>query len=720
MPSEDGTIPSQNTQREAKQGAQETTTASSSGLQKACDGWVSKLAITVTAWLTIQSITGLWLYAAPFSLNAQIQLIIHTVIGVVFLFPYLYYQVRHWLVWWRQKMTAAMVLGYLLMVAVLTTSTSGIVLTYQASLGAKIGPTWDLVHLVSGIAATALLLVHLGLAWLRRRAALKKTESTQRLVPRFAGFVLASVLLTAFLVLGLTWWAQGPALIYDIPSDYGLPAYAQNFEEYKGNPFAPSYARTDNLKLVSSQLTAGSKSCGTAGCHEEITKEWEPSAHRFSAMNLPFQAVQKDFAEDRGAAETRYCAGCHDPISLFAGAKDIQNQDLASPGMDEGISCVACHSIAKVDQRGNADYELTPPQKYLWEGESGSKKFVSDFLIRAYPRQHLIDYDRNVLRTPEFCGSCHKQFIPEALNRFGISEGQNQYDEWRKSHWNKKDPENRLTCRDCHMRLVSDSNDPGKGEGGDLRRSSDDGKHRHHGFVAANVFVPQLMDLPGWEKHVALTKEFLRGETIIPEIDHIYPRGPVAVLRLEAPETVTAGDEIEIRAVLTNRKAGHNYTTGPLDFLRAWIHLVVKDESGKIIAEWGAIDPKSRRIMGRPGEFHDVGNSRKEGTMMLGSLPVDDKGNTLRQHQLWRKSGGKGKRSIFPNYSDAQVYGLKIPTGSHGKLRIEAELNYRRYRQEFLDLRLPNMEKERGVFQPTVKQSEAHATIVVHKKEAKK
>lgn len=81
------------------------------------------------------------------------------------------------------------------------------------------------------------------------------------------------------------------------------------------------------------------------------------------------------------------------------------------------------------------------------------------------------DDDRNVLRTPEFCGACHRQFIPEAFNRLGLSLGQNQYDEWRKSHLQTDEPESDLSCRDCHMRLLYDSTDPGRGEDGDVRRS---------------------------------------------------------------------------------------------------------------------------------------------------------------------------------------------------------------------------------------------------------
>ena len=45
------------------------------------------------------------------------------------------------------------------------------------------------------------------------------------------------------------------------------------------------------------------------------------------------------------------------------------------------------------------------------------------------------DYDRGLMHSPEFCGACHKQFIPEALNRFGLVAGQNQYDAWHSSHW---------------------------------------------------------------------------------------------------------------------------------------------------------------------------------------------------------------------------------------------------------------------------------------------
>jgi hypothetical protein len=387
--------------------------------------------------------------------------------------------------------------------------------------------------------------------------------------------------------------------------------------------------------------------------------------------------------------------------------------DHEAPGIQEGISCVVCHSISEVDQRGNADYVLTAPEKYLWEGTSGWKKDVSDFLIRTYPRQHLADYDRNVLRTPEFCGSCHKQFIPEALNRFGLSPGQNQYDEWRQSHWHSDDPELDVSCRDCHMRLVSDSRDPGRGEAGDTRRSPDDGAHRHHGSIATNALMPEVLKLPHWEEQVRLTEEWIAGETVIPEIADLWPEGPVVSLELTAPEEVTPGQEVNLRVALSNRKVGHNFSTGPLDFVRAWVHLSVVDRDGETIAEWGHIDSETRQIFDSPGVPHVPGNSRGEGTLVLEAQPLDEHGNPLLQHELWKKAGGAGQRIIFPRYSDQHGYSFHVPESVKGPLTVHADLNFRRYRQEFLDLVVPEMEKSSGVIQPTLKQTSAERSVRV-------
>ena len=679
-------------------------------------GWTSRLAIIVTIALTIESISGVWIYIAPFSISSQIQVILHTLTGILFFIPVLVYLTRHILVWYNQGFTVTMVLGYTVMVMVLLCMISGIPLTWESLVGSKIEKVWDIIHLVTGIIAFVTIFVHLFLAFYYNRYFAKKNLQYSTALRKFAYSSIIWIAGVIAISLGIAILWPGNLAYFPVPEGYSLPSYIQEYDEYKGSPFAPTYATTDNRNMINPEILGNSQSCGTSRCHDQILAEWQPSAHRFAAMNPPFMQVQKNFAKDRNTEETRYCAGCHDPISLFSGAKDIQNLELNAPGIQEGISCAVCHSISRVDQRGNADYVVTAPRKYLWEVSDGMKKFVSDFLIRAYPRQHLEDYDRNLLRTPEFCGACHKQFIPEALNRFGLTPGQNQYNEWRKSHWHTEEADTDLSCRDCHMRLVYNSNDPGRGEKGDIRRTHDDEAHRHHGTIATNLFMPEILKLPNWESQTRLTKEWIQGKTVIPEIDHLWPRGPVAVLEIISPERADKGEDVSVTVVVKNRKAGHNFITGPLDFIRAWIHLQVLDEQENLLYEWGLIDPITRSIFDVPGQVHQIGNSRKQGTLVLEGLPLNGKGKPIKKHELWEAAGGKGQRTIFPGYSDKQIYKFKVPPNVEGNIVLKADLNFRRYRQEFLDLVVPALEKETGVYQPTVTKDSQEKRIFISNK----
>jgi hypothetical protein len=681
----------------------DATAAISLQLKLAAAGWLAKLTFWVGLGLSIEAITGFWILFAPFSIASQLQVIAHTVAGLFLLVPYAIYQWRHYKDWQVQSLSVVKLIGFASMVLTGVCLASGMVIAVESAFGPRLSRSWDQVHLVTGVGAIVLLLLHIVFAYARRRDALLQLDGFAR---RFRhGWISLAAAIACFCGVLLVASKLLPQTSPNrpLPVGYNLPEYAQKFDEYRGSPFAPTYARTSTGVLVNPALLANSASCGTAGCHEQILAEWEPSAHRFSAMNPPFQAVQKKFAQDRGIPETRYCAGCHDPISLFAGAKDVTNVGLSAPGMQEGSSCVVCHSLSHVDERGNADYVLTPPTKYLGEATHGVTKAVSDFLIRAYPRQHLADYNRSVLRTPQFCGACHKQFIPEALNRYGAIPAQDQYDEWRKSHWSSNDqPEKSLSCRDCHMRLVRESRDPGAGQSGDVRHPSGDGAHRHHGFIATNLFMPAVLKLPHHEEQVRMTEDWIKGRTVIPEIADVWPAGPVASIDLFAPKSAKPGSSLAFQAVVKNRKAGHDFITGPLDFIRAWIHLRVVDAGGAIIAEWGAINPVSRDIQDEAGAAQAPDPARSNGTMLLEAVPVDGAGQAIVRHDLWRKAGGKNLRVIFPGYADKQTYTCQIPPTARGPLTVIADLNFRRYRQEFLNLMVPDMERETGVFQPTV------------------
>src|SRR5262245_3064716 len=504
---------------------------------------------------------------------------------------------------WDRPRSAVKIMGYLGTAATLAVLASGMVLTFQALFSRRISYLWDQVHLFSTFALVAFLLPPVLVILFRDRslpaqagAALRRCQKTT--LARAAAILLGC----AGIVLAL--WAAYPGerWVNEFPADY-------SFTLGKDRPFAPSLARTQSGGAYDPRSLAGSESCGTSGCHEQIVTEWRVSAHRWAAMDAGFQRIQEEMAKQNGAESTRYCGGCHDPISLFSGTKNIFTDQLTGlAGYKEGVSCLACHSVRKTDLEGNANYVIGQPRRYLFElAASGANtdggrcaRFVRDFLIRAYPRQHLADLSKRVFKTPEYCAACHKQFIDQEVNNVGWVQLQNQYDNWRKSRWNHPgEPRRTIECRECHMPLVA-SNDPAAGDALDYNRTPHDGRHRSHRFVGANQVMPALLKIPGYETQVERTEKWLRGEVEIPEIAGKWARGPAVALEVVTPAQVAPGAEVALKAVVTSNKVGHDFPTGPLDIIQAWVEIVVTDAGGAVVYESGTVN--ERRFI-KPGSF---------------------------------------------------------------------------------------------------------------------
>ena len=411
---------------------------------------------------------------------------------------------------------------------------------------------------------------------------------------------------------------------------------------------------------VDPRLLTDSAGCGSSGCHSDIYAEWLPSAHRYSSLDDMFQRVQTLMAEETSPAHTRYCGGCHDPISLFAGAKNSANHTLGvAGGIDEGSSCLVCHSIVQTDVQGNADYTLQPQQRYAYELHDGpAAKFVSDFLIRSYPQHHISAYSRPLYKTPEFCAACHKQYLDKEVNTdIGKVQGQNQYDSWKNSRWyhGEENPKT-LSCRECHMPLVA-SSDPASGDMTDTNRSLDDGKHRSHRTLGANQYIPILQNLEYGREHVALVEQWMRGDMDIPEIAAKWTAGPVIRMEIVAPEQVQAGEDVNIRVLLTNNKTGHDYPTGPLDMIESWVELEVTDDSGNVVYAAGGVDAESDELLEPPVVFKADG--------------FDRKGEYIDRHNLWDLVGASYKRSLFPGVTDTFEATLQCPSMARGRVAPE-------------------------------------------------
>jgi cytochrome c554/c'-like protein len=667
-------------------------------------GWSSILSRSAGAILLFELLSGLAITFGPFHPTIEWGLLLHTILGVGTLAPLAWYIVRHWQDYSDQALSDVVVLGYVGGGALILCLLSGALVTAQALFGIGTSPWLRYAHLISTLLLLAAVVPHVFISWQRRRA----KESAKGA----AAWVWASVVTTVLgaigiVVLGLVY--SGTKYHNAFPADY---SYAFG----KDRPFAPSLAHTATNGAYDPRSLAGSETCGSSGCHTEIYHEWQTSAHRYAAMDPIFQGIQNVMAKQNGPESTRYCGGCHDPISLFSGTKNIFVEKLTGlQGYNEGISCLACHSIQKTDLQGNANYNMVQPKDYLWQW-SADRTFgalARNFLIRSWPAQHN-RLSKRMYKKPEYCAACHKQFIDQEVNRVGWVQLQNQYDNWAASHWNHKgDPRTTVECRECHMPLV-DSHDPAAGDDMDYNRTADDHKHRSHRFLAANSFVPALLHLPGADQQVELTQRWLQGQIAIPEIQNKWAEGPVVKVRLEAPSTAEPGKSFPVRVVMISNKVGHDYPTGPLDMIQSWVEIRVKDDAGHLIFTSGERNEKHFLV---------------PGTFLFKAEPVDQYGNLIDRHNLWEMVGVRYRRSLFPGYSDTVEYNVMCPSGgpavppakiapesnfsvpagvATGKLHIQATLHYRKIDQFLLNY---VMGESSGLTAPVIDVATASADV---------
>ncbi len=670
-------------------------------------GWAATLARITGGVLVFEIISGLAITFGPFHPAVEWGLLLHTALGVLTLLPVTWYFAWHWQDYRRQNMSDVMLLGYTGVIALAVCAVSGCVLTWQGLLGARTLPALRYAHLIATLLALAASAPHIVIGLIRRRTP-ENSRDARGWLKHAVAMAFSGVCLTAL----LTFAYAGARYRNQFPSGY-------NFLYGASRPFAPSLARTATNGAFDAHSLAGSATCGSSGCHTQIYDEWKPSAHRYAAMDPIFQGIQTVMAKQNGPESTRYCGGCHDPISLFSGAKNTLVENLTGlEGYNEGVSCVACHSIQKTDIQGNANYTITQLGDYLWQwsGDHTAGAVARNFLIRTWPAPHN-RLSKRMYKKPEYCAACHKQFIDQEVNRVGWVQLQNQYDNWAASHWNKKgDARATVECRECHMPLV-DSRDPAAGDNVDYNRNPRDGKHRSHRFLAANTFVPGLLRLDGAQRHIELTNQWLQGQVEIPEIRNKWAEGRVVDIRIDAPRAVKPRESLPVRVVLVSNKVGHDYPTGPLDMIQSWVALRVVDDRGQTVFTSGEPDPR---------------HFLKPGTFLFKAEPVDQYGNLIDRHNLWEMVGVRYRRSLFPGYSDTVEYNVmcpssgpavtpvpagggtqfSVPAARSGTMRIEATLFYRKIDQFLLNY---VMGENSGLTAPVIEIARSSTTVVIQR-----
>jgi hypothetical protein len=173
--------------------------------------WQQKLMFFTSGLLFFETLTGLCIYLLPFSVSNQIMVLLHTIIGLIFIFPFAWYQIRHWRVYQQTKMYHIKLTGYFSLLATMVACVSGLVLTYQAVFKNKISYDWDLVHIISTLALIVSLLPHIFVI-LVRDFRMCKTEILQPVVAAQKQYGLSQLLIVGalFAVVALLVYAYEP------------------------------------------------------------------------------------------------------------------------------------------------------------------------------------------------------------------------------------------------------------------------------------------------------------------------------------------------------------------------------------------------------------------------------------------------------------------------------------------------------------------------------
>ena len=519
---------------------------------------------------------------------------------------------------------------------------------YLMIVGATTPYRWLLItHIVSISAGSILLCIHL----------LRDKELLTPLLKRISIGVLVVVVifpigakLTQHYLPNETYLVENPA----------LPPTSM-YEEGGGTTghFFPASVETETGALIPTDFFLTSETCATSGCHPDIYRQWNESAHHFSSFNNQWYRKSIIYMQEvNGIQPSKWCGGCHDPAILLNGVMDRPiRENLHTPAAQAGLACTACHSIEKVkDTMGNSGYVIKyPPLHDIAASDNPVIRNLHNYLIRLDPEPHKKSFLKPFHRenTAEFCSTCHKVHLDEPVNNFRWIRGFDDYDQWQKSGVSHQGalsfyyPETAKKCVDCHMPLV-DSTDA----------ANINGKVHNHRFPAANTALPFVNQHP--EQLKAVT-EFLQDEVVTLDLfadGTPIPRDGTEVVR---------GENTRVDVVVRTRGVGHRFPAGTIDAFDIWLEVKATDENGKIVFWNGRIAaPNGNGPVDPSAHFYRA-------------YMLDAHGNLINKRNAWATRTVLYSNTIPPGAADTARYRLEIPVDCGNLLTVEAKLNYRKF-----------------------------------------
>ncbi|MCQ8186489.1 cytochrome c family protein [Parvularcula maris] len=512
-------------------------------------------------------------------------------------------------------------------------------------------------HMVMGLSVVGLVVLHVVLA-ARREGAAPRFASYRRV--GLAGLLLAAVLVGGGSVLDLTDPRKSPAAPQT--ADYG--------QSYGPHPFKPSQTETSTGGFVHPDYIATSVECGA--CHQAIFEQWRESMHGQAAADPTYVKNITFLVENKGMEAARYCEGCHAPVALLTGELSEGGDHggtAGTPAFHEGVGCLSCHGTKDmVHLKGVGSYMLDADDGMAPLPVPGGKT-IRRAMILADIESHKEAMNQPVLSSPALCAGCHEQFMDRDMNDWGWVKMQADYSSWLESpfsgqHDHRFAVDQAMPCQSCHMPLVR-AEDPS---------ANADGMVMSHRFPGANTAIPHVL---GFEEQERIVREFLQAGRMRVSIDPVEQRSAAEETTFvdprlrrgsDAPALVYNGEKVELQISVANIGVGHAFPGGTTDLNEAWLAVTVRDGSGRLVAETGAID----------GE----GYVDEEATFYK-SVPIDREGREVWRHDLFNMVGEAYRRTIPAGGADVVSFAFDVPHWAKGPLTVTASLNYRKLNKRY-------------------------------------
>ena len=428
-----------------------------------------------------------------------------------------------------------------------------------------------------------------------------------------------------------------------------------------GNIAAPGDLQVEGNDFLSPQTFPSAEYCGH--CHSEAYRQWRESLHANSFREPFYRTSVNILPRTKGIEFTRHCDSCHNPIGVAAGEL-TENSQADRRSDTDGVTCMVCHSIQKLQpEEGNGSVVLGVPAVMVDEKGEPIRGPVSDDEILKYPERHARAVMKDFYHTAQFCGACHKANLPKGLNDYKWIRAFTTYDEWQDSKFSGQTPLPFYTaavtrCQDCHMP---------RGAAPASEYGAKHGMFASHRWAAGNTAVPFYY---GFTEQLEKTVEFLKsGMYLNVDLFGLKPAGGSMIAPLGTkPFSVSAGQTVQVLAVIQNKNIGHSLVPEVRDLYEAWVEFEATDGAGRVLAHSGFLKPD--------GMLDERAHS-------FTNRPVNLYGDFVDDHQVWTIHSMAYDNTIQSGRSALVRYAFRIPGDAKSPIQVTAKVNYRHIRQSY-------------------------------------